>query len=139
MTTIMINIGDIIQTIQTNRKGVVSGVYDKYITIEFLDGGYGDYILKNIERHITIVEKANPNNSLKKIDFKNIRQSKVLLKELRELQNLLESGIISLQMYKKYVTIPDVLVSLKESKSFIEAHIKKNVKILNDAGIKEEE
>jgi hypothetical protein len=134
----MINTGDIVQTIPTNRKGVVSGVYDKYITIEFLDGGYGDYILKNIERHIMIVEKGKSDNSLKKIDFKNLRQSKILLKELRELQNLLDSGINALQTYKKYVTIPDVLVSLKESKSFIEAHIKKHTKILDDAGVKEE-
>ena len=133
-----INVGDYVETIPTNRRGIVSGVYDKYISIDFLDGSYGDYMLKNIERHIKVLNKADTTNTVVQIDFKNVRKSKVLLKELNELLAILESGISTLQPYRKYVTIPEILMSLKDSKVFLEAHVRKHKLLLEKSGLKED-
>jgi hypothetical protein len=130
-----IDVGDIVETLITLKRGTVTKITQKYVVIEFTDGSEGDYILNNIDKHIRIIAVGST-DGITKVDFKQLRQAKVLVKELEGLISLLDTQIKDLTPHKKYITITESILALKESKMFLEIHLKRNKLILSNAGVK---
>lgn len=71
-------------------------------------------------------------------DLKNYKMSKVLVKDLTEILNIMNQFHVKLNKYIKYTAIKKMTANLQENKAFIRHHLEKQKKILNEKGLVEE-
>lgn len=67
-------------------------------------------------------------------NFVAIRQSKVIVNDLEKAITELEKSINSLQPYKKYGNIRDVVVTMYDTINYLEIHLSKHKGILKRLG-----
>lgn len=74
------------------------------------------------------------NNKTDISDFTKIRESKIIVRDLNNAIKEIQNSINSLQPYKNYGTIRDVIVSMNDTIVFLEIHLSKHKLILKKLG-----
>lgn len=67
-------------------------------------------------------------------DLQKIKRAKIIVRELEQVLKIINLSIQGLKPYKKYTTLSETLLCLRDSKDILEIHLSHNKKILENKG-----